>query len=296
MRALPAWLFPALLIVACSSGDKHPSSTAKSAAPPPPAPSAPEVPKAPPTPSQEVTFETSDKIPLSGTLYLATDPTAPVLVLVHRFRGDRAEWAPLVSRLASADKRYTIVNFDLRGHGQSRSSSGKKRVDWADMKQKDMPLLVEDVHAATRFALSKTDGKARGVVIVGSSLGAAFAARAASQDAKVVAVGLVSPGAAIEGYDVYHPFADVRMLPSFLACAKEDNVCREPIDGLSQMAKDMATVKLYDGKGHGAFGLGQEGDAIWSDLEAFLASVYDAAPKERELAPVKGSEKKESKR
>ena len=187
--------------------------------------------------------------------------------------------------MAEASQRYTILNFDLRGHGESRSASGKKRIDWADMKEKDVPALVGDVRAALDYAFERTSGKASRAVVLGSSLGAALAARAASQDARVVAVGLVSPGAAIMGYDVYHPFADVRALPSFIAGAKDDNVSKEPLDGLSSMAKDAATVKRYEGRGHGAFGLVQEGDPLWQDLDTWLMGVFDAEPVARELAP-----------
>lgn len=285
----------AFAALACSSSGEAPRVTAKSSAPiAPPAP-VPEAPKEPPTPSEEVSFETADKIPLAGTFYVAKDPAAPILVLVHRFRGDRQEWTPLTKLLVEAPRRYSIVSFDLRGHGASKSASGRKELAWPDMKEKDMPLFVEDVHAALRFAFERSQGKATRAVVVGSSLGAAIGARAASQDARVVAVGMVSPGAAIRNYDVYHPFADVRMLPSFLAGAKEDTVSREPIDGLSRMAKDLGTVKLYDGRGHGAAGLAQETGAVFGDLNDWLMSVFDAQPVPRELAPRGDSKKKEHK-
>jgi pimeloyl-ACP methyl ester carboxylesterase len=238
-------------------------------------------PREPALTSEPATFETPDKIPLSGTLYLSKTQGAPLLILVHRFRGDRSEWDGLSKRMAETQKRFSVLAFDLRGHGESRSSSGKKRLDWADMGAKDVPLFVDDVEAAMRFG--KERSKATRVVLVGSSLGAAVAAKAASEDASVVALGLVSPGAQIEGYDVYHPFADVRMLPSFLAGAKDDNVSREPIDGLSRMAKENATVKSYDGRGHGAFGLSAEGDAIFADLEEWLESMFDKEPISREI-------------
>jgi len=239
-----------------------------------------------------VTFETADKIPLSGTFYVAKDPTAPLVVLLHRYRGERVEWAPLAARLAEAPKRYTILNVDLRGHGKSTSSSGKKKVDWANMTPKDMPAFVEDVHASIKYGLERTDGKTRGVVLVGSSLGAAFAARAASQEPKVVAIAVVSPGAAIEGYDIYHPFADVRTLPSFIAAAKDDNVAKEPVSALTQMAKEHGTVKIYDGRGHGAFGLGQEGRELFADLGEWLMSVYDAGTVERTIISKEADGKK----
>ncbi|HEX7671848.1 MAG TPA: alpha/beta hydrolase, partial [Polyangiaceae bacterium] len=284
--ALPFFL-AALLALGCSS--KEGPRAAPSAASPPPSAAPPSPPPVPATPSEEVTFDTEDKVPLAGTLHLVTDGAAPLLVLVHRYRGDRSEWAPVAARLASSEKRYSILAFDLRGHGASRTGPEKKRLDWADMKPKDMPTFVTDVHAAIKYGLSRSpSGKADRVVIVGSSLGAAFAARAASQDARVIAVGLISPGAAIEGYDAYHPFADVRMLPTFLAGAKEDNVSKEPIDGMSRMAKELATVKSYDGKGHGIFGLYAEGDQVTKDLEQWLMGVFEAQPVSRELLPREG--------
>lgn len=294
MRSASASAIAAFLLVACHCSEEEHAKKA------PPAPStsaqAPEPPKEPATSSEEVTFETSDKVPLSGTFYLSKDPTAPLLVFVHRFRGDRVEWAPLAGKLAEADKRYSMLNFDLRGHGKSKSSSGKKRIDWADMKQKDIPALVEDVHAAIQFGLERTNGKARGVVLAGSSLGAALVSRAASQDSRVVALAVVSPGAAIEGYDVYQPFADARLLPSFIAGAKDDNVCREPITALTQMAKDQGTVKVYDARGHGAFGLAQEGTPLFSDMVVWLMSVYDAKPVERTIISREPDKKKKGKK
>lgn len=287
MRSAFPFFLGALLAIGCSS--KESPRAAPSAASPAPSAAPPSPPPVPPTPSEEVTFDTEDKVPLAGTLYLvgAADPAAPLLVLVHRYRGDRSEWAPVAARLAASEKRYSILAFDLRGHGASRTGPGKKRLEWADMKPKDMPTFVKDVHAAIKYGLSRS-GKADRVVLVGSSLGGAFAARAASQDARVIAVGLISPGAAIEGYDAYHPFADVRMLPSFLAGAKEDNVSKEPIDGMSRMAKEQGTVKSYDGKGHGIFGLNAEGDQVTKDLEQWLMGVFEAQPISRELVPREG--------
>jgi pimeloyl-ACP methyl ester carboxylesterase len=292
MRLLAAFVAVGLLLAACSTGDA--GKVAPKAAPSPATVTSAEPPPEPPLVPEAVTFETADKIPLSGTLYLSKDAAAPLLILVHRFRGERAEWDGLTRRLSAAKRRYTILSFDLRGHGASRSSSGKTQLDWATMGPKDVPKFVEDVHAAVRYAQERTKNEAPRVVLVGSSLGAAIVARAGSQDARVVAVGLVSPGAAIEGYDVYHPFADVRAVPSFLAGANQDNVSREPVDALSRMAKEMATVKSYEGRGHGAFGLAAEGDAVWNDLEAWLDGVFEKEPTVREIKTRSEAPKKPS--
>ena len=73
---------------------------------------------------------------------------------------------------------------------------------------------LADVHAAVSHALEASEQKARGVVLIGSSLGAALVAKVAWTEPKVTALALVSPGAAIDG---------VRRLPA---------VCRgsEPAD------------------------------------------------------------------
>jgi alpha-beta hydrolase superfamily lysophospholipase len=294
MRLVASLVLSGFVVVACSSkGGGNPQPTVKSAAP---LASVPEVPKEPPTPSEPASFETADKVPLAGTIYLAKDPQAPVLVLVHRFRGDSQEWAAFAQRMAQAEHRYTIVNFDLRGHGASRSGTGKQRLDWADMKDQDMPAMVQDVRAAIDYGVQRAQGKPTRVVLVGSSLGAALAAREADEDGRVVAIALVSPGAAIQGYDVYRPFANVRMLPTFLAGAKEDNVSIEPLDALSRMAKEHATVKSYDGRGHGTFGLSQENNTLFKDLEDWLMSVYGAEPVQRDLTPPPTEPKKKERK
>src|SRR4051794_29271457 len=85
--ALVAALLGVCTSCSCNRGDRaKPGPTASSAAVALSA-SAPLPPKDPPSTPEAVTFETSDKIPLSGTFYPAKDPAAPVLVFVHRFRG-----------------------------------------------------------------------------------------------------------------------------------------------------------------------------------------------------------------
>jgi pimeloyl-ACP methyl ester carboxylesterase len=292
-RSIPLCIAACALVVVVSCKKKEPAAEQASSAPKPVASaSVAEAPSEPPTPGKDVTFESEEGVPLYGKFYLATTvPDAPILIFVHRFRGDKTEWAPAVERLAASKKRYTILNFDLRGHGASKSTEKKKRIDWADMKNKDMPALVRDIHAAIAFAMEHTNKLARGVVLVGSSLGAALAAKAAGEDAKVMAIALVSPGASINGFDVYHPFADVRQLPSFIASAKEDNVAREPVQALTKMAGTNAIVKTYDGPGHGAFGLLQAKAPLVDDLEAWLMDVYDKKPIERPIAEIKETSK-----
>jgi pimeloyl-ACP methyl ester carboxylesterase len=278
---------------ACGKKKEEPKPMAPSASAPAVV-EAPKPPPVPPTPSEPATFESKDGVPLAG-LYFDAGGEAPLVVFVHRFRGDRTEWAPLVERMAKSERRFSMLNFDLRGHGESATSTGKDRLSWSTMKKDDIPRLVTDVHAAIDYGVEKSEGKSSGVVLVGSSLGGALAAAAAGENPKVVALALVSPGAAIEGFSVYYPFADVRTLPSFLANAKEDNVSKDPFDALGRMAKENATTKTYDSGAHGAFAL-LGTTKLGENLEAWLLSVFDEKPKERQIREPGLAKKKSGKK
>jgi len=258
-RAVPLLL--ALIGLGCDSAD---------APSPPPSPAKPlELPKPDPTPQRPATFSTSDGVALTGDLYLK-DEGAPAAILVHRQHGDRSEFSGLVARLREAPMRYTVLSFDRRGHGASKGLDGAPSVE----------AMTLDVEAAISHIREATGGKSPSVVLVGSSLGAALVSRAAFAEPKVTALALISPGAALEGVDVYRPYAEVRNLPTFIACANKDNVCREPSDALGRMAM-AGTLKRYDVDAHGAARLAEHAPDFWRDVESWLMRVYDEAPRER---------------
>ena len=252
------------LAAGCKSGDPPPS---------PRAPASAEPAALPPTPRKPTTFSSVDGAALTGDLYLATDPTSPSVVFVHRYMGDRAEWQPLIDALVRADKRYTLLAFDLRGHGSSKLPAGEKPNAPAER-------MTADVRAAIAHVVQATGGKTRGVVLVGSSLGAALISAVSFGEPRVTALALVSPGAAVAGVDVYRPFAEVRNLPSFIAGSTNDAVSREPLEALAKMAM-RGTVRRYSADRHSAGHLGAAEPELWKDLVGWLMDAYGEAPVER---------------
>ncbi|HMJ12872.1 MAG TPA: alpha/beta fold hydrolase [Polyangiaceae bacterium] len=222
---------------------------------------------------RSVQFSASDGVVLAGELRAALEPSAPAVVLIHRATSDRSEWQPLVERLGRASKRYAILSFDLRGHGRSAAgpADGSAGADAPEG-------FVRDVNAAVECVLKETG--APSVVLVGSSLGATLAARVAFAQPKVSALALISPGAAIQGVDVYRPYAEVRNLPTFVAAAEADTVSKDPLRTLAKMAM-AGTSKTYAGEVHGAGFLGERHAEFWQDLEAWLMSVHQETPRER---------------
>ncbi len=263
----------ALFLAGCNSGKA--SAPAKKAAAPPPAPSASTAaaPSAA-TAKREVQFKTADGQMLAGDLYLAADKSAPAVVLVHRRDGDRSEFEPLVRLLVRAEKRYTILAFDQRGDGASPPPLHPGKLGPGE-------IGSQDVRAAIHEVLEQTGGHASGVVLVGSSLGAALVSEVAFSEPKVTALALISPGASIAGVDIYHPYAQVRNLPTFLAGADKDTISHLPLESLTRMAT-AGTVKLYSGGAHSAQMVGAAHPELWKDLEAFLMGVFKDKPQKRQ--------------
>lgn len=258
-----------LSAAACeSAGDKPGSAPALSQG----APAASKEPPVPvvPTPVKPTSFASQDRAALVGDIYVSVEPNAPAVVLVHRASGDRAELGPLVERLRVAPRRFSILSFDLRGHGGSKAP--------AQAKPNDTKPLAQDVVAAISHL--EEAAKPRAFVLVGTSLGAALVSEVAFAQPKVTALALISPGASIAGHDLYKPYAEVRDLPTFVGAARDDTVSKDPADTLEKMAMN-GTVKRYDGSRHSAAFLGEEHPELWSDLETWLLSVFDVAPKER---------------
>lgn len=114
-------------------------------------------------PHSHVWFDTEDGVRLAGSILGAEAGGDTCVVFVHGFNGFRTKPKNrlLVEGLA---RRFPVLTFDLRGHGQSQG--------WCTGGE----LESLDVHAAVGFARSR--GFAR-VVTVGASLGGIAVIRAA---------------------------------------------------------------------------------------------------------------------
>lgn len=232
-------------------------------------------------PVSQVVFSAHDGMPLRGVYAASADPAAPLVVLVHAFRGSSAEWRPLVERLAAAPRPCSVLSFDLRGHGESTVDAHGARTDWTAIAKTQVPDLVWDIHAAIDYGLAASGGRAAGVVLVGSSQSAALAAQVAREQPKVVALGLISPGDMLEGYDVFHRYHAVRELPAFVATGTGDTVALEPAKIIARLGGDRVTLQVYPGSGHGPAALTRTDDKLWRDLEAWIGRVKSERPRSR---------------
>jgi hypothetical protein len=128
-----------------------------------------------------VSFETVDRVNISGTFYKgAKGNESPAIMMVHRFNSDRSAkgWEGLAMHLR--DKLgASVLTFDLRGHGGSKSvhtkfwsfehnkngirggqaAKTKSEISASDFKGSYWPVLLNDFAAARYFLDQQNDAQ-----------------------------------------------------------------------------------------------------------------------------------------
>jgi pimeloyl-ACP methyl ester carboxylesterase len=144
--------------------------------------------------SEEVQFETFDKVELRGTFYASTKPKAPCVILLHKIGGNRQQngWDNLAQEL---QKEFAVLSFDFRGHGDStgvgpefwrnqsnfliKGAGRSQKISFKDFPPAYYPMLANDVAAAKRYLDKQNDALAcnsSNVVVIGAEEGAAIGA------------------------------------------------------------------------------------------------------------------------
>ena len=128
--------------------------------------------------TEDVTFQTSDGITLSGWLVKGA-PKAPVIILCHDLGGSRST---LLSSVVSLNRSgYALLVFDFRGHGASTGSGATLGID-----------ETRDIQAAVDFLKTRSDIDSSRIGLWGIGMGAYAGAQAALDNSTIVALALDS--------------------------------------------------------------------------------------------------------
>jgi pimeloyl-ACP methyl ester carboxylesterase len=144
--------------------------------------------------SEEVQFDTADKVELHGTFFPSSKAKAPCVILLHGLKGNRDQngWKELAQVLS---KDFAVLSFDFRGHGDSTNvdsmfwngsnnmikGAARKpnKITHKDFPPNYLPVLANDVTAAKRYLDRQNDAGAcnsSNVIIIGAEEGAAIGA------------------------------------------------------------------------------------------------------------------------
>ncbi len=201
---------------------------------------------------------------------------APMVILLHMYRSDRAAWAPLVGPLHEAG--FAVLALDLRGHGESATTATRDKVE-----QRDPQVFREmqnDVLAAYDWLAAQPGVDRARFALVGASVGCSIALQYAARDRSVDALVCLSPGLSYLGYD---SAGDIHQVTGrrILLVATEDE--RDAPYTLQKRGAGVE-VKIHPGAAHGTRMFG-----VVSGLEQDIAAFLKRAVGEPSLVPVCGS-------
>ncbi len=215
---------------------------------------------------QPVVFATADGVEIHASFWKASDPAAPTVVFAHQARSDGSEWDPFIREMRVRAPGVSLLAIDLRGHGRS-TRAGDRAVAWRQFQAGDAPGLqrwsgcTTDVQAAIAFLRSRGEGTLpRSIGLVGSSIGATSAIRAAAADGiegpgRIAAVVAISPGMNYFSVPIRPALETLtaRKHPLLAIAARDDpNDCVGAVVQMQGIMGDLLRVHLVEQGGHGA--------------------------------------------
>jgi alpha-beta hydrolase superfamily lysophospholipase len=208
--------------------------------------------------AQRVALRTDDGVTLGATWYEPSSHPAPAVVLVHMLGRNRHDWEGLASRLAS--EGIGALAIDLRGHGESQGAPS------------DLAPMVQDVRAARRFVTSRPDAGGR-IGIVGASLGATLAVLAASDDAAVSSIALLSPSLDYRGLRMDAAARKYGTRPMLLVASDDDGYALRSSRDLKKGAETRREILTLSHAGHGTRMLTENADLTQALVDWFRRTL-----------------------
>lgn len=213
----------------------------------------------PPPDHQTITIQ-RDPTTLTADFYPASTD-APVILLLHMLNSNRSAYAPLIPDLRDAG--YSILNIDLRGHGESGGTR-----DW-DLAISDVALgwtswLAENNHL--------TDS---GLAIIGGSIGANVALISCAQVDDCRGAIALSPGLDYRGVKPESALVDgLADRAALLVASQNDASSSTAIRQMFLKAKGDVSARLYRGRAHGTRLFDSEYDSVSRLILGWLAELF----------------------
>lgn len=176
---------------------------------------------------------------LAARFYPPADSPGPGVLLLHMWRGQKEDWAPFATRLQEAG--YAVLVLDLRGHGESGGSA----------EPVEPQLWIDDVVQAWQVLAEQPEVDGQRTAIIGASIGANLALRAAAELEQVQAVALLSPGLEYHGVTTEDGMAAYGERPVLIAAAEGDTYAADSAHELVERAQGSPVLTLYPGSAHG---------------------------------------------
>jgi len=198
---------------------------------------------------ERITFNTTDGIIIVGNFFAGPSPDTPTVLLLHMMPAIKESWDEFAEKLTEAG--FQVLAIDLRGHGESTSTSDGRELDFNKFFDKEHQDSILDTEAAREW-LMKKGVPAEKIFIGGASIGANLALQYLAEHPEVQAAFLLSPGLDYHGIKtnlLIEKLTEKQQV--FLAAAKDDAYSAQTVNSLNEIGKSLKVLKLYGSGGHG---------------------------------------------
>ncbi|MCX5769607.1 MAG: alpha/beta fold hydrolase [Candidatus Hydrogenedentes bacterium] len=195
---------------------------------------------------RDVSITTADGVSMAATLYPA-GPGAPGLVLVHALGSTRLAWDHFALKAQQAG--YSVLAFDIRGHGQS-TSQNRSQITYRNFTTEDWLGALNDIDAARTFLIN-SGADPTNTAIVGASIGANLALNYAVKTPGVPAIVMISPGLDYKGVTTRAKLVELGERPVLLMTSTGDSYSAASCSTLKQVAPGHCELREYAGTAHG---------------------------------------------
>ena len=261
-----------------SDAGAPPARTEPTVAPTPrepePAPITETAPPPPLPPARAISIETSDHVVLVGDLRVGDSADAPLVVLVHQLSSSRAEWEPLLRRLA-ATPAFTTFAVDMRGHGESTHRANGRELDWQGFATRDWQRVATDLGEVIAHLREHEGLTPSAIAMVGSSIGSSAVIVEAARSPSIGVVVALSPGRAYRGVDALTPAAALGERAFLAVASREELPSAETAGDMGRLVPG-AEVVLVDGSAHGV-AMFQSAPELLERVDTFLRRRLAAA-------------------
>jgi len=208
--------------------------------------------------AERVTLRTDDGVQLAATWYEPDARQGPAVILVHMLLKSRRDWDVLASQLSDAG--IGVLTFDLRGHGDSQGNA------------QDHTAMLQDLKAAKRFLVGRSDVNQGRIGIAGASLGATLAAMLAADDATIRSLVLLSPSLDYRGLRLEPAMRKVGNRPVLLAASSEDAYA---LRSARELQKDTTSreLQVLTSAGHGTTMLARSPELVSTLVDWFRRTL-----------------------
>lgn len=146
---------------------------------------------------EKVRFHTVDGVEIVGTFYPSARGKAPAVILLHAL-GDKSNTDAWTNLALELKKKYSVLAFDFRGHGNSKNLSDAPEfwkhpinknnvkgapkateIDYQNFNKAYYPVLINDIAAARAYLEGRNDARdcnTSSMVIIGAETGATLGA------------------------------------------------------------------------------------------------------------------------